>query len=511
MTTKQKRIIEIFIVSTVLVIVLMHYMQKRQNALALEQYQKEYTAYNQLLFDLYGPGKRGPYCDFITDKYGRSGLGQFAAAYQWFPGVNGILFTEHAPLIKGVSPMVEVLASDLHAVLANGANLLSPEEKGFASIKDATRAYTTWPAKDISYMILQSAYRDWLDQNCKKSVDKIADVFRFGRAIEPAALFGESTFAQEIQSRAINSFETLLWLNPTPDQTKKVNEFLDTLKPETWSLPDSCFDFVNMYYEDLNMIGLVGIHKNTLRIPMQIFALLPVADSNKQTPVQRWNLAPSKPWGMKDVITYTQQWTTIPAFYKRVRAYPDDQIKVENSAYAAKMAGFPKEIRLLSANSPTMYQTLKIAAGGRFNQLVKKATLVKAAFWARQFRDQNGRWPSSGEFEQQSPGKDTLKLISEVPTSIVSIYMRTRLNTKRYENYRGYNGSPNAFEYRTAENGSLQLQVKPQHFNVINAPVFYAYNGFGSMKKEERGDVSMDLIDYCLWINEFMSVLSVDR
>ncbi len=382
-------------------------------------HQKDHTpemaqAFNQALWDEYGPGASDPY----RELFGYPGAPSNEAMKQWgdpvntalggvrLPGNgNSLIAVPEAPdWFQKALAQVDIFEASANAVMENGPYLIAPDEEGFDDLQtfDLNLINVQTGAKGLRLI----GIRDWLRGDPAKGIRHFSTVLRLADAFHPAPNLIHQLIRFAVYGIGLSGFELATWTDPSPEDTRRILECLEEAEPDTWYAPPHAESLLVTYLYTLNMLS-PGMSPGERFLAQQFAsgealaaAILlgeePSKDGETYRVLHEAGLVPREPLSTAEIADKLAQWTTLPAMRLRAERVPDSFFETDPFLSVEQAKEFPRLIYLASRYRERGFYTHKHSQ--RFNNRCVQGQTLLAAYRARAWHDEHGRWPSEEEF-----------------------------------------------------------------------------------------------------------------
>ncbi len=386
--------------------------------------QKDHTpemaqAFNQALWDEYGPGASEPY----RELFGYPGAPSDEAMKQWgdpvntalggvrLPGNgNSLIAVPEAPdWFHKALAQVDIFEASANVVVEKGPYVVAPEEDGFDDLQtfDLNLINVQTGAKGLRLI----GIRDWLRGDQEKGIRHFSTVLRLADAFHPAPNLIHQLIRFAVYGIGLSGFELVTWTDPSPEDTRRILECLQEAEPETWHAPRHAESLLVTYLYTLDMRS-PGMNPAERFLAQQFAsgealaaAILlgekPSKDNKTYAILHEAGLVPREPLSTGEIADKLAQWTTLPAMRLRAERVPDSFFETDPFLSLEQAKEFPRLIYLASRYRGRGIYTRKHSQ--RFNNRRVQGQTLLAAYRARAWRDEHGRWPTDQEFAGLAP------------------------------------------------------------------------------------------------------------
>ncbi len=408
MKPQTKRIMEAIIIIAILMCVLHHVMDARNADLTNQELITYSKLINQAQWDAHGPGSLKAYAQLF--EFDKNQLIQKAKkAVQTINrdlNYDGFILVPDAPhsiyqQFNDALPIIEKAAKTLEL----GPPIPAPDEIYFASPTSLYNIVSFVNTIEMIQYVHHLALRDWLEGNRDKALEKVKLIFQFADAFKFNLDLISHLGANSFRQIALDTLETSLLNNPDADGNKRIFEMLDQLKPDEWTFEPHTAVYLKDFLYNQQYFYQRLLFDYCLAASLLAPQNKPVGSHEAYEFLQKHGVVPTDDLSIAQQCSLLNKWTTLAAMRKRAANLPDAFYSDDNPTLTPVISKqFP----------PLMYAAARYLRNenyvdrnfhNRFDRTRIRTQVMHAAFWARCWRDQHGKWPTDEQFSQHTPSR----------------------------------------------------------------------------------------------------------
>jgi len=480
-----KRIMELTIVFTVLLMVTTSRMEQRHTRHLEKDMQSMIQEVNQAMWDKFGPGTKQGYIDFFSETKNTNITGnmnippvpsQNEPHYRslWdeimslttteMGDCRGFIAVESTPeWFKTKLAEIEPKVQQLQALLDKGPYLAAPGEIDFTTT--TVRFGNDLGFQQAARVLRLLSEKDWLSGNREKAVQDLATGLRLGEALCYSPWLIDQMIRQALYSIGLQGFDTYAWTDPSPEDNRLLLAALEKFDTQKWEIPPSTENFLWNYLGNLDTNALWFYSKESEAVGV-LFNRARFIDPTSRKALQKAGLIPRPWWRFSYEVSPLLKWTTLPAMRKRAERAPDSFFEGDAVFSPDTVKKFPRLVYLVSryciksipnfSNAATRMETTRLTA-----------QVLQAAYRARCWRDEHKAWPTAEQMAALLPKGATFGWHVTEDARWLATYFENMNNPQSedsmpYESH-GYYGGP----YPVAMPGYININQYRQRMKEV--------------------------------------------
>jgi len=293
----------------------------------------------------------------------------------------------------------EVLAASLENTLETGP---------FVPRRSTSLGISFVAVQDAARSLRLLAGREWLKGNHQRALEYAADIIRLGDALEPHYADIGQLIRVAVYTIGLGGFDSFAWADPGAEEDRLILTRLTELETEKRVLPPHAESPL------WSLLMIWGNYRTDEEFGDLWAATMLLGSAGESAPdeatrtlLKELGIIPDEKLDSGELVERLSRWTTLPAMRRRAGNIPEAYYHTDPWLPASAALRLPPLVYLASRVRPGAEDTEGVVsmwfaygelAEGWFERTGARAETLRAAYQARVWRDENGRWPGPEEF-----------------------------------------------------------------------------------------------------------------